>query len=284
MSLRSLPELKAERLPTICAFEPDADAIDRWNAGIMAAAQSSENTISILDVIGEDYWTGNGVTSKRVAAALRAIGDQDVFVDLNSPGGDFFEGVAIYNALRAHPRKVTVRILGLAASAASVIAMAGDDIQIGKAGFLMVHNAWVIAVGNRHDLMDAAKTMKPFDDAMATVYSDRAGVKKSKAAEWMDNETWFNGEQAVDAGLADNFLPADQVAEDSAKASAAKSINATRRVEALLAKSGIPRDERRSLIGEVKGPSAVATGEHPAVADVDDIKAALARLTATIET
>jgi len=284
MSLRNLPELKAERLPTICAFEPDADAIDRWNAGIMAAEQSSENTISILDVIGEDYWTGNGVTSKRVAAALRAIGDQDVFVDLNSPGGDFFEGVAIYNALRAHPRKVTVRILGLAASAASVIAMAGDDIQIGKAGFLMVHNAWVIAVGNRHDLMDAAKTMEPFDDAMATVYSDRAGVKKSKAAEWMDNETWFNGEQAVDAGLADNFLPADQVAEDSAKASAAKSINATRRVEALLAKSGIPRDERRSLIGEVKGPSAVATGEHPAVADVDDIKAALARLTATIET
>lgn len=284
MSLRNLPELKAERLPTICAFEPDADAIDRWNAGIMAASQSTENTISILDIIGEDYWTGNGVTSKRVAAALRAIGDQEVYVDLNSPGGDFFEGVAIYNALRAHPKKVTVRILGLAASAASVIAMAGDEIQIGKAGFLMVHNAWVVAVGNRHDLAEAAKTMEPFDDAMATVYSERAGVKKAKAAEWMDNETWFNGEQAVDAGLADEFLPADQVAEDSVKSTAAKSINATRRVEALLAKSGIPRDERRSLIGEVKAPSAVATGEHPAVADADDIKAALARLTATLET
>lgn len=284
MSLRNLPEVKAERLPTVCAFEPDADAVERWNAGIMAASQSTENTISILDIIGEDYWSGNGVTSKRVAAALRAIGDQDVFVDLNSPGGDFFEGVAIYNALRAHPKKVTVRILGLAASAASVIAMAGDEIQIGKAGFLMVHNAWVIAVGNRHDLAEAAKTMEPFDDAMATVYSERAGVKKAKAAEWMDNETWFNGEQAVDAGLADEFLPADQVAEDSVKSTAAKSINATRRVEALLAKSGIPRDERRSLIGEVKAPSAVATGEHPAVADADDIKAALARLTATLET
>jgi ATP-dependent protease ClpP protease subunit len=284
MSLRKLPELKAERLPSICAFEPDADAIERWNAGIMAASQSSENTISILDVIGEDFWTGGGVTSKRVAAALRAIGDQEVFVDLNSPGGDFFEGVAIYNALRAHPKKVTVRILGLAASAASIIAMAGDEIQIGKAGFLMVHNAWVIAIGNRHDLAEAAKTMEPFDDAMATVYSDRSGAKKSKAAEWMDNETWFNGEQAVSEGLADGFLPADQITEDSAKATAAKSINATRRVEAILAKSGIPRDERRSLIGEVKDPSAVATGERPAVADVDDIKAALARLTATLET
>lgn len=282
MSLRNLPEIKAERLPTICAFEPDAEAIERWNVGIMAAKQSPDNTITILDIIGEDFWTGGGVTAKRVAAALRAIGDQEVFVDLNSPGGDFFEGVAIYNALRAHPKKVTVRILGLAASAASVIAMAGDDIQIGKAGFLMVHNAWVVAIGNRHDLAEAAKTMEPFDDAMATVYADRAGVKKAKAAEWMDNETWFNGEQAVAEGLADGFLPADQVAEDKTKADAAKTVNATRRVDALLAKSGIPRDERRSLIGEVKSPTAVASGERPAVADDDDLKTAIERLRSTI--
>src|SRR5690606_7927819 len=207
--------------------------VSKWDAGIMAREPSGA-TISILDVIGEDAWAGGGVTSKRIAAALRSIGDGQVHVDINSPGGDFFEGVAIYNALRAHPKKVTVRILGLAASAASVIAMAGDEIQIGKAGFLMVHNAWVVAIGNRHDLAEAAKTMEPFDDAMATVYADRAGVKKSKAAEWMDNETWFNGEQAVSEGLADSFLPADQVAEDSARAEAAKSSNATRRVEALL--------------------------------------------------
>lgn len=279
MSLRTLPEIKAARLPSICAFEPDADAVERWNTGIMAA-QSPDNTVSILDVIGEDFWTGGGVTSKRVAAALRSIGDQDVFVDLNSPGGDFFEGVAIYNALRAHPKKVTVRILGLAASAASVIAMAGDEIQIGKAGFLMVHNAWVVAIGNRHDLAEAAKTMEPFDDAMATVYADRAGVKKAQAAEWMDNETWFNGEQAVAAGLADGFLPADQVAEDRTKAEAGKSINATRRVDALLAKSGISRNERRSLIGDLK------RGTHDAAApvthDADDLKAAIQQLRSTI--
>lgn len=281
MSLRNLPEIKAERLPTICAFEPDADAVERWNPGVMAAKQSPENTISILDIIGEDFWTGGGVTSKRVAAALRAIGDQEVFVDLNSPGGDFFEGVAIYNALRAHPKKVTVRILGLAASAASVIAMAGDDIQIGKAGFLMVHNAWVIAIGNRHDLAEAAKTMEPFDDAMATVYAERAGVKKTKAAEWMDNETWFNGEQAVAEGLADDFLPADQVAEDKTKADAGRSVNALRKVDAHLAKSGIPRSERRTLLNEVKGgtPDAAAHVTH----DADDLKAAIQQLRFTLK-
>lgn len=281
MSLRKLPEIKASRLPDICAFHPDVGALFRWNAGI-SAKQTPENTISILDVIGEDFWTGGGVTAKRVAAALRSIGDQEVFVDINSPGGDFFEGVAIYNALRAHPHKVTVRILGLAASAASVIAMAGDDIQIGKAGFLMVHNAWVVAVGNRHDLAEAAKTMEPFDDAMATVYAERAGVKKAKAAEWMDNETWFNGEQAVADGLADGFLPADQIVEDKTKAAAEKAINATRRVDVLLARAGIPRNERRSLIGEVKAPSAVATGERPAVADDDALKAAIQQLRSTI--
>lgn len=279
MSLRQLPEIQAARLPSICAFEPDADAVERWNAGIMAK-QTPENTISILDVIGEDFWTGGGVTSKRVAAALRAIGDQEVFVDLNSPGGDFFEGVAIYNALRAHPHKVTVRILGLAASAASVIAMAGDEIQIGKAGFLMVHNAWVVAIGNRHDLAEAARTMEPFDDAMATVYAERAGVKKAKAAEWMDNETWFNGEQAVKEGLADDYLPADQVAEDKTKAETARAVNATRRVDALLAKSGIPRNERRSLIGEVKGGTHDATA--PVTHDADAIQAAVEQLRSTI--
>ena len=281
MSLRKLPEIAASRLPSICAFQPDVDALERWNAGI-SAKQTADNTISVLDVIGEDWWTGGGVTSKRVASALRAIGDQEVFVDINSPGGDFFEGVAIYNMLRAHPHKVTVRILGIAASAASVIAMAGDDVLIGKAGFLMVHNAWVVAVGNRHDLADAAKTMEPFDDAMATLYADRAGVKKPVAAEWMDNETWFNGEQAIAEGLASDFLPADQVAEDKTKAAAEKAINATRRVDALLARSGMPRDERRSLIGEVKTPSAVAAGERPAVADADALKAAIQQLRSTI--
>lgn len=278
MSLRQLPEIRAERLPTVCAFEPDADALERWNAGVLAR-ETPNNTISILDVIGADFF-GEGVTARRVAAALRAIGDNEVTVDLNSPGGDFFEGVAIYNALRAHPQKVTVRILGLAASAASVIAMAGDDVQIGKAGFVMVHNAWVLAMGNRHDMAEAARTLEPFDDAMASVYAERAGVEKPKAAEWMDNETWFNGEQAVAEGLADGYLPADAVSEDKAKAEAMQPVNATRRVDALLAKTGLPRSERRALLADAKGGM---SGAAPAVThDADDWSAAAARLIETI--
>ncbi|TQS72749.1 Clp protease ClpP [Rhodobacteraceae bacterium] len=279
MTIRALPEIKAGRLPKVCAFEMDATAVERWNAAVAPKA-ASDNTITILDVIGEDFWSGGGVTSKRVAAALRAIGGQDVVVEINSPGGDFFEGVAIYNALRAHPHKVTVRILGLAASAASVIAMAGDEIQIGKAGFLMIHNAWVVAMGNRHDLAEAARTMEPFDDAMATLYADRSGVAKARAGEWMDNETWFNGEQAVAEGLADGFLPADAVREDQTKAAAAKGVNATRRVDAMLAKQGMPRSERRALLAEAKGgtQNAAPTVTH----DADDWTAAAAQLLSTM--
>lgn len=269
MTIKTLPKIEAARLPDAFAFEADADAVGRWSPGI-SAAQTPENTINILDVIGEDIF-GEGITSRRVSAALRRIGDQEVFVDINSPGGDFFEGVAIYNMLRQHSQKVNVRILGLAASAASVIAMAGDEIQIGRAGFMMVHNAWVIAMGNRHDMSEAAAILEPFDDAMASVYAAQAGVEKSQAAEWMDNETWFNGEQAVEAGLATSLLSSDDIANDAPQSRAPR--NATKKVDALLAKAGLSRDERRSLIGEVKTGPAVADQNSPAVAG-DDWKAA----------
>ncbi len=265
MTIKTIPKIEAARLPDAFAFEADSEALGRWSPGI-AAAQTPENTINILDIIGEDIF-GEGVTSRRISAALRRIGDQEVFVDINSPGGDFFEGVAIYNMLRQHSQKVNVRILGLAASAASVIAMAGDEIQIGRAGFLMIHNAWVIAMGNRHDMREAADILEPFDDAMASVYAAQAGIEKSQAAEWMDNETWFNGEQAVEAGLATGLLPNDAITEGGAQARAPQ--NATKKVDALLAKAGLPRDERRSLIGEVKTGPAVADQTRPAVAGDD---------------
>lgn len=280
MSLRKLPEIKAVNLPKICAFEQDVRAIEKWNAEV-ASSESSDNTISILDVIGIDYFTGDGVTAKRIAAALRSIGDKDVVVNINSPGGDFFEGVAIYNLLRNHPAKVTVQILGMAASAASIIAMAGDEILIAKSGFLMIHNAWVVAIGNRHDLDEASATLKLFDDDMAGIYADRSGNDKAQAAKLMDAESWLNADDAIKNGLADGVLPADKIKEDKTKASQNSAINATRRVDALLAKTGISRNERRSLIANMKHGTHDATvnSTHDAAA----ITAGLNRLLQTIK-
>lgn len=264
MSLKTLPEIKAFDDLSKLTFEPDDAALARWNPAVRAAHEGDENVISIYDVIGEDFWTGEGTTSKRIAAALRRIGGQDVTVNINSPGGDFFEGIAIYNLLREHPHQVNVKIMGLAASAASVIAMAGDDIRISEIGFEMVHNAWAIAIGNRHDMRAAADTLEPFDDAMASLYASRAGVEKEHAAGWMDAETWFNGRQAVESGLADGLLPSAEVSES--EDTNAKAFTAVRRIDAALAKQGIPRSERRSLIGEIKSgkQDAVANATHDA--------------------
>ena len=103
-------------------------AFDKWNPDIKAADTSSaEKTINILDPIGYDWWTDSGVTAKSIGNQLNSFGDADIVVNINSPGGDVFEGLAIYNQLREYTGNITVRVLGIAASAASFIAMAADE-------------------------------------------------------------------------------------------------------------------------------------------------------------
>ena len=133
MSKRNLPKVEVASRPGVRS-DISAKALQRWSPEVRAAAEAdSQATISVLDPIGADFW-GDGVTAKRISAALRYVGDVPVTVNINSPGGDYFEGLAIYNLLREHKGAVTVNILGIAASAASVIAMAGDEVRIARAG------------------------------------------------------------------------------------------------------------------------------------------------------
>src|SRR5690606_18430633 len=166
MSLRHLPEAPTIARPQNYQWDAPSDVLAKWAEHPFAAAPDADATISIFDVIGEDSWTGGGVTANRISAALRAIGNRNVTVRINSPGGDMFEGIAIYNLLRAHRAKVTVEVLGWAASAASIIAMAGDVIRMGLGSFMMVHNAWGMVIGNRHDMREAASLFDGFDSAL----------------------------------------------------------------------------------------------------------------------
>src|SRR5690606_16684123 len=161
--------------------------------------------------IGQDWWTGEGVTAKLIAAALRTTGKKDVVVTINSPGGDYFEGLAIYNLLRDHPAKVTVKIAGIAASAASVIAMAGDEVQIARAGFLMIHNTWVMAASDKNGLRDVADWLEPFDDTAIDIYAARTGLEPKELARMLDRETWIGGNDAVEQGFADSLLSVDEI-------------------------------------------------------------------------
>jgi len=248
MTIRNLPGAPEGRPRSAVRWEISARAFARWDAGVRAADDDADRSISVYDVIGYDYWTGDGVTAKRIAGALRALGKGPVTVNVNSPGGDMFEGLAIYNLLREHDGEVTVKVLGLAASASSIIAMAGDTIQIARAGFFMVHNAWIIALGNRHDLREFADWLEPFDAAMADIYVARTGQDTEAIQKLLDAESWIGGSAAIEQGFADELLPSDQVKQADAKASVA----AARRVEASLRASGMPKSEAMRLISELK--------------------------------
>jgi len=266
MSLRQLPQGKTFSRPKNFQWDAPSDVLAQWSDKPLAAEADDPNTISIYDVIGEDWMTGGGFTAKRAAAALRSIGSNAVTVKINSPGGDMFEGIAIYNLLLDHPAKVTVEVMGIAASAASIIAMAGDEIKMGLGSFIMVHNAWGMVIGNRHDLADASTIFQKFDGALADIYEARTGLKRSEIVALMDAETFIAPTEAVDKGFADSV---DSGMKAKAAISSDKTqINAVRRLDAALAQAGIPRSERRSLIGELKGGTQDATANVTQDADI----------------
>ncbi|ELY5804175.1 Clp protease ClpP [Cronobacter sakazakii] len=276
MTIKSLPAAPEGR--PFAREKPDlpAAAMERWN-GSIRAARDGNNSISIFDVIGADYW-GEGVTASRIAGALRSLNGADVTVNINSPGGDMFEGLAIYNLLREYDGKVTVKVLGLAASAASIIAMAGDEVQIGRGAFLMIHNCWVYAMGNRHDLAQIATDMAPFDKAMSDIYQARSGLDAATVDKMMDGETYIGGSEAVEKGFADSLLSADEIADDEESPAAA-----LRKLDALLAKANTPRSERRKLLKALSGstPGAAATPDGtPSAATIE--KETIDRLEAAI--
>lgn len=147
-----------------------------------------------------DVWTPG-----RVSRALQSAGGSDVIVNLSCAGGNSFGGLGIYNMLRSYPGDVEVRLVALAASAASIIAMAGDKITVLRGSALMMHNAWAPVSGDRHALMRIAADLEPLDRAVAEIYAARSGKSVDEIAALMDAQTWFYGENIVESGFADDF-------------------------------------------------------------------------------
>lgn len=264
MTIKKLPGAPEGRVCAGVKGYLSPNALERWDSGVRAADDDDKRSISIYDVIGYDYWTGEGVTAKRVSAALRGMGAGPVTVNINSPGGDVFEGLAIYNLLREHKGEVTVKVMGLAASAASIIAMAGDKVEVGKAAFLMIHNTWVIAIGNRNELAEVIAQLEPFDNALADIYADRTGESRDAMASLMDAETWINGTDAVEQGFADSLLASDEVGKSDDKAK--KALRAERQLEAMCRANGMPRSAAMKLIQAFKSglSDSVGSGERDA--------------------
>ncbi|RWM02108.1 MAG: Clp protease ClpP [Mesorhizobium sp.] len=282
MSLRNLPEIQAFQKPAWLNFEAPDQNVEAFDPAIVAAGETDDAVISIYGQIGLDPITGTDNSERRITAALRSIGKRDVTVNINSPGGNFFSGLAIYNVLRAHPAKVTVNVLSMAGSAASVIAMAGDKVLMADGSFIMVHNASGVVIGNKFDAKDAADLLGQVDDSMAEIYAGHAGVEKTIAAGWMDSRrgdgTMFNAASAIEKGLADGKLAAGAV---KVKAELARSVPRERIAEnALMAATNMSAQEAKAFIAELKS----GTRDAPVnvTRDADDLKAAIEQLRSTI--
>lgn len=164
-------------------------------------ANEEEATIYVYDVISS--WLG--ISADQFIQDLNAISAPVIHLRVNSPGGEVFEARAMHTALREHPAKVIAHVDSLAASSASFLIMAADEIEIAEGAFIMIHNAWVLMIGNASELRDEAELLEKIDITIAADYQKRTGLEEDQINEWMSQDTWFSGPEAVEHGFADRL-------------------------------------------------------------------------------
>lgn len=177
-------------------------------------------TVRIYDEIG--FF---GVTAENFVAEIDQISAPEMVVAINCPGGDVFDGIAIYNALRTHPAKVTTRVDSLAASAASLIVQAGDSRVMLSSSQMMIHEAWGISVGTAKDMREFAGLLDKQSDILASVYAARSGKDVGEFRTLMTDETWLTDKEAVEQGLADEVIEPSSAAKIAPAALARKTLN-----------------------------------------------------------
>lgn len=161
--------------------------------------------IRIYDEIG---WFG--ITAENFVRDLDDITAPEIIVAINCPGGDVFDGIAIYNALRSHPAKVTTRVDSLAASIASIIAQAGDQRIMLSSSQMMIHDAWGLTIGNARDMREMADLLDRQSDILAGIYAGRGTGDVAHYRDLMEKDSWFTDEETVAEGLADEVIdPSD---------------------------------------------------------------------------
>ncbi|MED4492823.1 head maturation protease, ClpP-related [Heyndrickxia coagulans] len=167
------------------------------------AVDGDTTKLTIYGDIGASFWGGESVTATDVKNALKDVQAKELHVHINSYGGDAFDGIAIFNQLRDHQAKVITHVDGVAASAASIIAMAGDEIIMNLGSMLMIHEASTGVWGNKTDMQKALNSLEGLDKSLANIYMTRFKGEQSEVETLMKNETWFAADEAVDIGLAD---------------------------------------------------------------------------------
>ncbi|HCW05397.1 MAG TPA: peptidase [Clostridium sp.] len=167
--------------------------------------EDGERTLYFDGYIAEDSWFDDDITPKKFKAELMES-DGDISVWINSPGGDVFAASQIYNMLKEYKGKVTVKIDGLAASAASVIAMAGDEISMSPVAMLMIHNPSTLIWGEEADMVKAREMLAEVKESIINAYEVKTKLSREKISKMMDMETWMSAKKAVELGFANKVL------------------------------------------------------------------------------
>ncbi|MDO5747979.1 MAG: Clp protease ClpP [Actinomycetaceae bacterium] len=177
------------------------------------AGSGTGRVLRINGTIAEESWFDDDVTPALFASELNA-GSGDVTVWINSPGGDVVAAAQIYNMLTIYPGEVRVCIDGIAASAASVIAMAGDKVAMSPVSMLMIHNPATLAVGDKDELAKAMSMLEAVKDSIINAYEAKTGLSRAKLSKLMDAETWMDARAAIEMGFADHYLTGNLSLQD----------------------------------------------------------------------
>lgn len=170
---------------------------------------TEEATLFIYDVIVSDDWWG-GVKAEDIVKELMCLSVPVIHIRINSPGGEVFAARAIEDAIRRHPSKCVAHVDGYAASAASIVAIACDEVEIVPGGFFMIHRAWTLEAGNCEDFAKTAAWLAKVDDTLRDTYAADTGQKPDEIMRMMEAETWLNAQECIDLGFADRIAEAPE--------------------------------------------------------------------------
>ena len=177
--------------------------VTNWLSYQPRASVHEPAVLQIFDQIGEDWFGGSGISAKAFSDALQSVGPGPLVVEINSPGGNVWDGLAIYNMLRGRQAPVTTRVVGIAASIASIIALAGDSIEMAEASLFMIHDPSGMVAGTSDDMRKMANALDQHAEILAGIYTKRTGKTSAQIRAAMTAETWFTAQEAIQFGLAD---------------------------------------------------------------------------------
>jgi len=214
----------------------------------------------VVDIFVYDEISYVGVSAQDFISELSEINASQINLHINSPGGLVFDGFAIYDAIRQHSAKVTTYVDGIAASIASIIALAGDEIIMAENAFLMIHSPWSFVAGGAADMRKEANLLDKIEVQLVNVYAKRTGLDATQIAEWVTEETWFNADEAKQHGFIDSISdgaePEDKhnlsvfgKVPDAAKETWHNEVLSLRKLEQALRDAGVSRSEAKSLLG-----------------------------------